>query len=106
MTKIIITDKNAQKELDQFPSQVEAEFLYLMDDFETDGTLAFPEARKVTAGLFEMRVLYDGAYRGFYAYIGNTFIVILLFYHKKSQKALIRHIKTAENRLKRYKNIL
>ncbi len=103
MKKIINFDKNAQKELNKFDIVVQREFAGLIKKLEADGKLNFPEAKKLKNNLFEIRIKINGAYRGFYGYIKGTTIIILHFFHKKSQKTPTKNLKLAENRLKQYK---
>lgn len=103
MYKRIFIDKLAENDLRELPEQVENRFRAFLDLLETTGTLAFPEARKVTRDIFEIRVQHQGKFRGFYAYIGKNFIVFLHLYQKKTQKVPDRHLKTAKQRLKKYK---
>ncbi|MBI1975380.1 MAG: type II toxin-antitoxin system RelE/ParE family toxin [Parcubacteria group bacterium] len=63
---------------------------------------AFPDARKITRDIFEIRVMHEGTYRGFYAYLGHPNIVILHFFQKKTQRTPVKHIKLAERRLQDY----
>lgn len=102
MKKTIIYDQNALEELSQFNRDVQkyfAEFIVLL---ERDGRLEFPDARKVTRDIFEIRVSQEGIFRGFYAYIKHPGIVILHFFQKKSQETPLRNIRTALNRLRNY----
>jgi len=67
-----------------------------------EGKLEFPEARKVSKNLFEIRVIHEGAYRAFYAYIRKDYIILLHFFPKKTQKTPLKNIKIAQQRLKQY----
>lgn len=103
MKKEIIYDKNARKELDNFSQFVREDFFASLDALEQKGKLEFPETRKITNDIFEIRVSREGVYRGFYAYIKHPDIVVLHFFQKKSQKTPIKNIKTAISRLQCYK---
>lgn len=102
MKKNIIFDKNAIVELDAFSNEVRDAFDGLVRILWEEGRLAYPDARKVASELFEMRIMEQGVYRGFYAYIWQDHIVILHFFQKKTQKTPLKNIKTALNRLRRY----
>jgi len=99
----IIYDKNAIKEFNQFDMIVQKDFVSYIKTLEQEGELKFPEARKITKDIFEIRVHQDGSYSGFYAYIKHPDIVILHFFQKKSQKTPIKNIKTAIHRLRYYR---
>lgn len=103
MEKSIYVDELAEKELNKLSQVVEENFRGYLSVLEEIGVLSFPEARKVNRDLFEIRVQYDGSYRGFYAYVGKELIILLHVYRKKTQKAPIRNIKVAQQRLKKYK---
>lgn len=102
MKKEIIYDYNARKELNQFDEEVKEEFVSYINTLSQEGQLEFPEARKITRDIFEIRVIHEGIYRGFYAYIKHPSIVILHFFQKKSQETPVKNIKTALNRLSNY----
>jgi phage-related protein len=103
MGKTIYIDEIAEKDLNKLPEQIESKFREYLDLLEMAGKLTFPEARKITRDIFEIRIQHQGSYRAFYAYVGEDFIVLLHLYTKKTQKSPLRHIKTAEQRLKKYK---
>lgn len=102
MKKIIIYDKNALKELRVFNQEVQDDFDGLVRILRQEGRLSYPNAKKITKELFEIRVPHKEIYRGFYAYIWKEHIVILHFFKKKTQKIPQREIKTALNRLHNY----
>ena len=102
MEKKVYLDKNADKELHQFTQEVQIEFEAYFEILRREGKLDFPESRKIGKNLFELRIKFKGEYRGFYAYVGRGYIIILHFFKKKTQKAPIRSIKTTKRRLKRY----
>src|SRR3989344_541276 len=102
MKKNIFLDNNAEKELREFDEEVQLEFEAYFKILELEGKLDFPQARKVTKDLFEIRVKLKGEYRGFYAYIGKLDIVILHFFRKKTQKTPIKDLELAQRRLKQY----
>ena len=102
MKKKIFFDKNAEKELRGFVEKVQVEFEGYFLILKKEGKVDFPESKKIDKNLFELRVKFKGEYRGFYAYIGKIYIIILHFFKKKTQKTPIRNIKTAKRRLKKY----
>jgi phage-related protein len=104
MKKNIFVDKNAQKELREFSEEVQLEFEAYFKILELEGKLELPQARKVTRDLFEIRVKFQGEYRGFYAYIGKLDIVVLHFFRKKTQKTPIKDLELAQRRLKQYES--
>ena len=103
MGKFLYIDRRAEAELMHFSEAVETDFRALFTLLEERGALDFPEARKITPDLFELRVRLEGSYRGFYAYLDADAIVVLHCYQKKTQKAPARNLKTAQQRLQRYK---
>ena len=102
MGKEVFYDRNALKELQGFSVAAQKEFQAYIALLAFEGKLEFPEAKKVTKELFEIRVAQDGAYRGFYAYLKGRYVVILHFFQKKTQRTPLRNIKLAQQRLKRY----
>lgn len=102
MKKIVRFDSKAQKELYKLDILVQREFTGLIIKLEKDGKLNFPEAKKIDNNLFEIRVKLGGAYRGFYGYMEGDYIVILHFFHKKSQKTPSKNLKLTLRRLKQY----
>ena len=102
MKKEIIYDYNARKELAEFDEEVREDFAASIEMLEREGRLEFPDARKITGDIFEIRVMHEGVYRGFYAYIKHPGIVILHFFQKKSQETPLKNIRTALNRLRNY----
>lgn len=102
MRKEIVYDKNALRELQEFSREVQKEFQAYIMLLSSEGRLEFPEARKIDKELFELRVVKEGIYRGFYAYVKKDFIILLCFFQKKTQKTPFRHIETAKQRLKKY----
>src|SRR3989344_299279 len=104
MKKNIFVDKNAEKELRDFSEEVQLEFEAYFKILEFEGKLDFPQAKKITKDLFEIRIKLKGEYRGFYAYIGKLDIVILHFFRKKTQKTPIKDLEIAERRLRLYES--
>lgn len=97
-------DKNAEKELRAFGEEVQLEFEAYFKILELEGKLGFPQARKITRDIFEIRIKLKGEYRGFYAYIGKQDIVILHFFRKKTQKTPLKDLDLAQRRLRIYES--
>ncbi len=104
MSKNIFMDKNAEKELRAFGEEVQLEFEAYFKILELEGKLGFPQARKITRDIFEIRIKLKGEYRGFYAYIGKQDIVILHFFRKKTQKTPLKDLDLAQRRLRIYES--
>ena len=102
MRKKILYDKNAVKELNGLKEEIQKEFETYIEILADEGRLEFPEARKVAKNLFEIRVIHEGAYRGFYAYAKRDYVVLLHFFGKKTQKTPLKDIKLAQQRFKQY----
>lgn len=100
--KKIYLESHAIGELQKFDEEVQLEFEAHIKVLEQQGKLEHPHAKKVSKNLFEIRVRVHGAYRGFYAYIGNEDIIILHFFRKKTQKTPEKHLKVAKRRLRYY----
>lgn len=102
MKKIIKYDKNAVEELKQLDIFVQKDLLAIIDNLGNKGRLEYPQGKKITKDIFEIRLKRNGVYRGFYAYIYENIVIILHFFRKKSQKTPIKNLKLAEKRLKKY----
>lgn len=102
MKKNIFVDKNAEKELRDFSEGVQLAFEAYFEILKFEGKLDFPQARKISKDLFELRIKVQGEYRGFYAYVGKLDIIVLHFFRKKTQKTPIKDLELAQRRLKQY----
>ena len=102
MKKQIVIDKSAEKELGNLNEEVQFKFQGHFEALREGGKLDFPDARKISKNLFEIRVKLKGQYRGFYAYVQEDYIIILHIFHKKTQKTPFGNIETAERRLIKY----
>ncbi|MDP2630855.1 MAG: type II toxin-antitoxin system RelE/ParE family toxin [Candidatus Uhrbacteria bacterium] len=102
MKKSIVFDARAVKEFEEFERSVQLSFQSHITILSSEGRLEFPDARKISAEIFEIRIEWGGAYRGLYAYAGKDFIIILHFFNKKSQKTPLKNIAVARQRLKAY----
>lgn len=65
MGKEIFYDKNALKELCQFSDEIQKDFQAYIAILASEGRLEFPDARKVTKELFEIRIAQDGGIQRF-----------------------------------------
>ena len=102
MKKIVLFDARAVKELEKFEKDVQVSFQSYIMVLGSDGRLQFPDARKISSDIFEIRVECKGAYRGLYAYTHKDAIIILHFFNKKSQRTPLKNIAVARQRLKIY----
>ena len=100
--KKIYLDKNAEKELSKLNEKIQDKFHARLKILEEEGKIEFPEGKKATKNLFEIRIKLKGEYRGLYAYIGKTDIIILHLFKKKTQRTPLKNLKTAQRRLKQY----
>jgi phage-related protein len=101
--KIVVFDFKAYKEYKKLPEKVKPFVRELIQELENQGKLNEPDGKKIKgSNLFEIRVKCEGIWRGFYAYIHKNEIVILSFFHKKTQKTPLREIEKANKRLKKY----
>jgi len=98
----VFFDIKAQKEFEEFVEPVQKKFDFVLKTLREIGRLDFPDSRKVYRNLYELRIKFQGEYRGLYAYLIQSQIVILRFFRKKSQKTPIKDLKTAKRRLKYY----
>lgn len=103
MKKKVFYDDNALVELHAFEESIQEDLDALVRILREEGRLSYPDAKKITKELFEIRIMSGGAYRGFYAYIWEEYVVILYFFQKKSQRTPLKNIATALKRLRRYK---
>ena len=98
----VFFDNKAQKEFEDFTEPVQIKFDSLFKTLKERGRLDFPDGRKIDKNLYELRIKYQGEYRGLYAYVIQSQIIILHFFRKKTQKTPIKNLKTAKRRLKFY----
>lgn len=83
MKKEVEFDIRAQKEIENFPAEV-------------------PCGKRLTRNIYEMRINHIGAWRVLYSYVEQDEIIVLLAFHKKSQKTPNQIINLAIKRLKQY----
>ena len=100
--KIIRLDPKAGKEFYKFSVLVQRQFEGLFRALEFNGRLEFPEGKKLDKNLYEIRVSFQGQYRGFYAYIKKEYVIVLHLFRKKTQKTPLKNLKLSEKRLRKY----
>ncbi|HAV15247.1 MAG TPA: hypothetical protein DCX25_02875 [Candidatus Pacebacteria bacterium] len=105
MTKTILIDKRAEKELKQFPRSVQLKFQAFFEILEKEGRLEEPFGKKLSgmARIFEIRVKHEGQWRVLYAYLYKDSIVVLSAFAKKTQKTPRIELEKAKNRLLGYR---
>lgn len=86
MKKEIFFDRRAYKDLKKFIIEVQAEFRAALEILEEKGKLESPLGKKIDNELFEIRIRYKGAWRGFYAYMKGNQVMVLHVFKKKTQK--------------------
>lgn len=102
MKKNVLFDARAVRELEKFGKDVQLSFQSYIMVLGSEGRLEFPDARKISSDIFEIRVECKGAYRGLYAYMHKDAIIILHFFNKKSQKTPLKNSAVARQRLNMY----
>lgn len=102
MATTIYTENNAKKEVEAFPKPAQLVFSGLLEVLTKRGRLDFPEGKKVTRELFEMRFVQVVQYRVLYAYIGKNSILLLSAFIKKTQKTPQKEIDKAKTRLRKH----
>lgn len=103
--KRVLLYPNAQKELLQFPRQVQLKFKALIEILTEEGKLEPPYAKKLSGSddLFEIRVKHQGQWRALYAYIESSNVLILTAFAKKTQKTPVGQLVKAKKRLQVYR---
>ena len=100
MRKEVIFETHAWKEFLDLPEAVRNEFESLISFLESRGELREPEAKKIGANRFELRVRVNGQWRALYAYYLKDKIIIIRFFQKKTQKTPLKEIALFNKRLK------
>ena len=59
MKKIIQIDRHAEKEISKFSKKVQIKFRALINILSSEGKLELPDGKKLSNGLFEIRVLFS-----------------------------------------------
>ncbi len=96
-------DKLAEKEIKHFPAQVQSHIFAVLRLLARDGKLEEPISKKIDHDLFEIRIHYGGQWRVIYAYLVESWIIILSAFQKKTQKTPKKELSKAKYRLKGYK---
>lgn len=98
--KQVFLEQHSKKELKLIPKQIQEDFIALFRELRDYGFLEYPEGKKLqNYNLFEGRINDQGIWRCLYAYTGNTDIVILCIFRKKTQKTPRKEIQKALTRL-------
>lgn len=100
--KNVVYDARALKEYKKLSTQVRKRFSSYIYALEEYGYLQEPNGKKLSYGLYEIRVRYKGAWRCFYAYMKKDRIILLVFFRKKSNRTPIKEVLKALNRLRSY----
>jgi phage-related protein len=97
----VLTLDKAEKELRDFPLEIQKQFLNYFKDFENGEILSLKEFKKLSGSdLYEFRVKgKSGIYRAIAGRVKPDLIVVV-FFHKKTQKTPKEILKTAGNRLR------
>lgn len=77
------------------PPECQAQYVVMVDRLETDGFLIEPFAKKLEAGLFEMRIRRGRQVRVLYCYDEGDLIIGIHAFVKKTQKTPLRELKYA-----------
>ena len=102
MKKNVIIDPLAEKEIKEFPREVQIEFQVAMELLAENGRLVSPLGEKLTKDLFAIRIRIKGQWSAPYAYLQNNIIIVLSAFRKKSRKAPLKQIRKAQQRLNKY----
>ena len=100
--KRIVIDDRAKKELNEFSRVVRIKFRAAFELLEKNGYLHEPFAKKLTDNLFEIRIKHLGQWRSVYSYLKQDVIIILLAFHKTTQKTPENELRKAKRRLNDY----
>lgn len=94
-------DKRAVKEFSRFPEEVREYFRAILLQILAGEHLEFPNIRKLSKGLHELRVNHIGQWRLIITF-RNNLIIVLLAFRKNTQKTPENNLKTALSRTKDY----
>ena len=100
VNKEIIETDECRAFADTMNAEETREYYHLLFLLRETGRLSYPDAEKVEANLFALRIRVGGNARFFYCYDNGTSVWILNGYEKKTEKIPPREIRTAR-RLKR-----
>jgi len=106
MWSITYFNERIQREIEEWPVGIYADFLRLIQLMEHHGAdLRMPHSRAMGYGLFELRCKgKEGLGRAFYCTMLNRQIVVLHSFIKKTQETPERELAIARKRLKEVKN--
>ena len=93
--KTYIAVEKVRRFIDQQSDVVQAEYLKIVEQLETDGRLAEPYGKKLDKGLFEIRIRRGGQTRILYFYHENEYVVGVHGFVKKTQKTPQKELKQA-----------
>lgn len=102
--KSVEIDPKALDEFLKLRIEVQDLFVALFRILERDGQLREPDAKKIRGydNLFELRIRNSGQWRGFYGYIKQNRVIIVHFFHKKTQLLPQKELRIAIKRLTKY----
>ena len=98
--KEIIETSESRAFADTMNAEETKEYDHLLFLLREEGRLTYPDAEKVEAGLFALRIRVGGNARFFYCYDDGASVWVLNGYEKKTEKIPLREIRQAK-RLKR-----
>lgn len=78
------------------------EYAHLLYELRETGRLAWPDAEKVEAGLFALRVHVGGNARFFYCYDDGEAVWVLNGYEKRTARIPLRELRLARQIKRRY----
>jgi len=87
--------KRVRQFIDGQSSEVQAEYLKIVEQLETDGRLVEPYGKKLDKGLFEMRIRRGGQVRILYFYQEKEYVIGVHAFVKKTQKTPQKELKQA-----------
>jgi phage-related protein len=93
----------AHKELLKLEKSVLEKFYAVFFELEISGKLSEPQGKKLTNGLFEIRIHECGQWMSVYSYLNKNQILILRIFQKKTQKTPSKEIHTSLQRLANFK---
>lgn len=84
----------------KFPRPAQVKFKALFEKLEIEGKLEEPFAKKLTGqgNFFELSVKQHGQWKIIYAYGSKDMVIILSAFMKKTKKAPLSELDTAQNR--------
>ncbi|MFZ1721048.1 MAG: type II toxin-antitoxin system RelE/ParE family toxin [Microgenomates group bacterium] len=86
--KYVFIDTRLQKVFTSLDKALKSKIEALTHVLESEGRLAEPYGKKISADLYEIRIKYRGQWRVICAYIKKDTIVLLCIFQKKLKKHL------------------